>query len=78
MSFYSLFNMTDAEYQALTATELQLTGSTYVNLETFSGDVHQQQQFQQILPPQQQFQQRNLRNKTLHWRHAKPNALFFF
>ena len=22
--------------------------------------------------------ERNLRNKTLHWRHAKPNALFFF
>ena len=31
MSFYSLFNITDAEYQALTATELQLTGSTYVS-----------------------------------------------
>ena len=42
MSFYSLFNMTDAEYQALTATELQLTGSTYVNLETFSGDAQDQ------------------------------------
>ncbi len=36
-------------------TEFQLTWYTYMNLEKFSGGVHQQEEFQRILPPKQVF-----------------------